>query len=203
MSGTARLVGHKVEVLADLPIVGPLPTQTVMSYTTINGTGSRAMKAQASAPGSQIIPSGSASDITFNTAVIGTYLPPGTIASQTISAVALSANQITYTGVTGFLGTVTLRLEMSSNKAAFVAPPENVKISIYVLDNIGGTETYSHTVPITVFGGGSQFFETSVTVAFPTTPTRSSVNFYAAIQNGQAADAIVIVSGKLDVTQIM
>lgn len=203
MSGTARLVGHKVEILADEPITGPTPTNTVMSYVTLNGSGYSASRVQATAPGVQIIPSGTSSVILFNAATIGTYLPVNTIPSQSDSTAVLAANQVTFNLTTGFLGVITLRLALSSSKPAFVAPPENVEISILINDNLGGSETIKQTVPITVFAGNDQHYENSVTVCFPTTPTRTSINIYCSLLNSQAADGIVITSGKLDVVQVM
>lgn len=201
MSGTARLVGHRVEILADEPITGPLPTSTLMSYITINGSGYRATVVKATASGAQIIGSGTSSDINFNAATVSTYLPPGTIPSETTTVPVLSANQITFNGATGFLGTVTLRLALNSSKGAYVSPPENISVSIYVNDNIGGAEEYRQTIPVLVFGGNPQYFETSVTVCFPTTPARTSMNFYCGLVNSQAADGIVVTVGKFDVTQ--
>lgn len=196
MSGTARLIGEEIELLADYPIRGPLPTTLLVSSSANEAFGYAPRKASANATGTQVLLATTSAPINLGSVTNSKYQLNPYFTGQTAPAAATLTAPATLVlnSLTSFLGTVNVKLVYSTNKVAYVAPREYITLVIGWADDIGGSQTYSNAVPITVFNNVQTVATISVAVFIPHSTLRSTINLVASVTNDQAADSITIYS---------
>lgn len=194
MSGTARLVGHRVEILADMPITGPLPTQTVMSTNTIVGAGYAATRYQLSPTVAQVLASNSQQGIILTPGVAPstTYLPANNNPSlKTPTSATIATNTLTI-AEQAFNGYVEVNLVLATSKVAPLTPVENFEIALSIADNFGPIAVKEQTVPITVPNGANGSYTVVFPVFVPYVPARADVRLLLILVNGQAAHTLTL-----------
>lgn len=193
MSGVLPIKAETIELLADNPIVGPTPSMQVTSVNTNTGSGHRTAAYRADLNAPQVAPAGGGGGgINFSSLAQTALFPAGYVNSQIpFTNVQLVAGQVVFTGVQYFKGRAILDIQFTTSAAGPGAAPENVLFEIFGLDNLGGSYVARKTVPITAFGVPS-FCSVTLELLIPYISTRTGLNIYATVSNGQAAATLTL-----------
>lgn len=194
MSGTARLVGHRVEVLADSAIVGPLPTQLVSSSDNVIKCGYEPYTLTQSPAVAQVVPANTQQVITLPTGgTVSHYFPTGSTPTNLNSSTPnILAGNVFNNFVRGFYGKVQALLFLATDKAAPLVPVENYTIIVTLVDNTGTISTKGHTFPLTTPTGSNFPVVFEYSVAIPYSATRTFVQIQLSINNQQSANTLTI-----------
>lgn len=194
MSGTARLIGHRVEILADTPIVGPLPTQTVCSVDTTVKNGYEPTVFQAAPTVTQVIPAVTTQVMTIAGLTTTPYFPSTAKPTDVITPTAsLAANTITV-NAKSFVGEVMVQLIPTTNKAAPLVPVENMAIIVTVTDGLALNVIKNSVFPITIPTGSNNTVCWTVPFFVPYLANRTVINFQVAVSNFQTANTLSILN---------
>lgn len=196
MSGTARLIGEEIELLADNPIVGPLPTTHLVSSASNEWFGYTPRVISTTAPGTQSLAGGASGALQLNAITTSQYNASPYFTGQVTPAAAtlLAPGTIQLPGLKSFLGVVVVKLIFDTNKAAYADPPEYLGFNISWSDDIGGSFAYGSNVPILVYSLAQNTYTTSVPLLIPYDATRTIVNIGVSVANFQAANTMAFYS---------
>ena len=192
MSGTARLIGHNVQILADNPIVGPLPTQTVVSVDATLKAGYAPVAFIAAPSVAQVIPAATTQVMAIAGLINTPYFPASGIPNGlNISTATLATNTISV-AAKSFRGRVFVQFILTTNKPAALTPVENVGLILSVTDNLVTLATRTSTLPITIPTGSNNVFTWDVPVFVPYAATRTNVNFQVSLANFQTGNTLTV-----------
>lgn len=194
MSGTARLVGHRVEVLADSAIVGPLPTQTVCSVDSTVKAGYAPTVFQAAPTVTQVVPANTTQALTLTTLSSTPYFPTAFTPTDVITPTATLAANIVTVAEKSFNGEVFIQLIASTNKAAPLVPVEIMAISVTVTDGLALNTVKNTVFPVVVPNGSNNTVCLSVPFMIPYLANRAVLNFQVGISNFQSANTLSVLN---------
>lgn len=190
MSGTARIVAHEVQILADSAVTGPTPDSRLLSSPSNTLLGYNPISIEGNAVlGAPVAPGGTAT-LGLNPPSISTpYFGTTTTCYKSIGNVQVVANQLQVTGVTSLRGTVTLSFGGLTNVVpAF--PPETIVLELVVSDDTGFNHTETYVTPVVSPSPVANWIYASYPFFFANDNTRSQVNFLFTVTNLQAVGTL-------------
>ena len=191
MSGTGRLIGEEIELLADNPIIGPLPTDIVVSVDGTVRLGYNPGTFQVGPIAAQVIAANSSALLTLDTAITSTPYLSSSILYQAQPSSSIVGNVLTL-NAKGFKGSAFVQLYAESSIAVAPAFPETVGIIVQIYEDGLVVNSFASHYPMIKLTPNNQFYSFECPINIPYNATRISVGFSVSVLNQQAANTLTI-----------
>lgn len=202
MSGTRRISAHTVEILADTPIVGPVPTSNLLSAQSNALLGYSPVQIGVTFVASPLIAPGASYSATVLGTGSATYFPDPTGWGFNVGSVSHVGNQVNVANVHSLFGTVHWIPEIVTNKAVPTAQQEVVTLSVDITDNLGNSTVASTDVQITQLATTSNRPTMAFPFCLPFNSLRTSVQFAFSLTSRFNVDAVQLTANSSAYIQI-